>query len=214
MSLDETKSKWRKQNEELGKAIEVPFQDLVDRTAKLESRIWRGDVCQAVSATIVVTFFAIFLAKVPCPIGVQIGVGMIMLGVVVALGVTYWTRHRDAPPHPDSSLLEFSKAERRRVERRIHLLRNVNWWFIAPIMLGVGVFFTGMFVAVPELPTHIVLIFLPAFYLCVLAAAYIIYRINMDEAQKALVPFRDELSEMIESLDENTEDAGPSNSTE
>jgi hypothetical protein len=203
MNLDEFKSSWHERHDLLGKErFDAAAADVVARTAKLERAIVRRDLVEAAAAVVVVVFFGVFLWFVPVPTLMIIGVVIIMLSVVEIVAVMCWTRHRDERPNNDAPFLEFSRAELRRMERQIQLLKNVTWWYSGPMMVGCGVMMFGLLHSVPELPPLVFYGFLAAFYACFLAATFIIARINARAVETNLIPVRDELAQLVRALEE------------
>jgi hypothetical protein len=203
VNLDDFKSDWRVRHDALGKErFDAAAADVVARTAKLERAIVRRDLVEAAAAVVVLVFFGVFLWFVPVPTLMMIGVVIIMLSAVEIVAVMVWTRHRDERPNHDAPLLEFYRAELRRVQRQIQLLKNVTWWYSGPMMVGCCVMMFGLLHSVPELPSLVFYGFLAAFFACFLAATFIIARINARAVEKNLVPVRDELAELVRALDE------------
>jgi hypothetical protein len=202
MNLDDYKSNWKKQHNQLSAdRFDAATADVVARAAKLETAIRRRDLIEAVGAVFVLVFFGVFLWCVPCPVIMQAGVVIVMLGAVEIVVVMHWTRHRDDEPTNDLPLLDFCTKEIKRVDRQIRLLRNVNWWYSGPILLGCSVAFFGLLHSLPEeFPDWQFYVFLIAFNACFLAAGFIVFRGNARAVLKQLVPVREELAELVRSL--------------
>jgi hypothetical protein len=203
MNLDDFKSSWRERHDELGRnRLNVASDDIVARTATLERAIVRRDFVEAAAAVVVVAIAAAFLWFVKMPKVVALGIVIIMLGAIEVVAVMFWTRHRDARPNLDAPLVEFCSAELQRVERQIRLLKSVTWWYSAPPMIGAAVMTFGMLQAVPELSPLVRYGFLAAFCACFLAATFIIARINARAVERDLMPVRNDLAEVIRSMDD------------
>jgi len=203
MNLDDFKSSWREQHDELGRErLNVASDDIIARTAALERAIVRRDFVEAAAAVVVVAIAAAFLWFVKMPKVVMVGIVIIVLGAIEVVAVMFWTRHRDARPNLDAPLVEFCRAELQRVERQIQLLKSVTWWYSAPPMIGAAVMTFGMLQAVPELSPVLRYGFLAAFCACFLAATFIIARINARAVERDLLPVRNDLAEVIRSMDD------------
>jgi hypothetical protein len=204
MNLDDFKSSWRERHDELGReCLNVGADDIVARTSSLERGLVRRDIAEAAAALVVVIFFAAFLWFAETSALMMIGIVIIMLGAIEVVAVMFWTRHRDARPNLDAPLVEFCRAELQRVERQIQLLKSVTWWYSAPPMIGAAVMTFGMLQAVPELSPVLRYGFLAAFCACFLAATFIIARINARAVERDLLPVRDDLAEVIRSMDDS-----------
>ena len=204
MNLDDFKSDWKEQHNELAKdRFDTLDADMASHVTRFESAIRRRDLIETAAAVFVVVFFGVFLWFVPCPTIMQVGIGIIILGVIEAVAVMHWTRHRDEQPKQDLPLLDYCTAEIKRVDRQIQLLRSVNWWYSGPMLLGCCVMIYGMLSSIPELPGHIYYGFMVAFYACFLAAGYFIYRINAKAVESELVPIRNDLVELVQSREDD-----------
>jgi len=204
MNLDDFKSDWKEQHSELARdRIDALGTDMASRVTKFESVIRRRDLIETAAAVFVVVFFGVFLWFVPCPTIMQFGIGIFIVGVIEAVAVLHWTRHRDEQPEHDLPLLGFCTAEIRRVDRQIQLLRSVNWWYSGPMLLGCCVMVYGVLNAIPKLPAHIYYGFMAAFYACFLAAGYIVYRINAKAVESELVPMRNDFAELVQLLEDD-----------
>ena len=206
MNLDDFKSDWKQGHNNLSTdRFDALASNVVERTGTLEAGIRRRDLIEAAATVVVVAFFGVFLWFVPLPVIAQVGVWIIMLGAIEAVVVMFWTRHRDDKPQNDLPLLDFCTAEIKRVDRQINLFRNVTWWYSGPILLGCCVLLLGALLALPApLPAWQFYGFLAAFYACFLAVGIILHRGNFRAVNTGLIPFRDELAELVRSLTNDT----------
>ncbi len=209
MNLDDFKSDWKQRHNELAQdRFDELASEVVARTAKLEAAILRRDLLETLAAVVVVMFFGVFLWFDSVPALMKIGIVIIMLGVIEIVAVLSWTRRRDDRPSHDAPLLDYCKAEKARVDRQIQLVRNVTWWYSGPILLGCCVMMYGLLSSVPELSRLIFYGFLASFYACFLAAGIIIHRGNSRSARKDFIPIRDELAELVRSLEDGVSENG------
>lgn len=91
-------------------------------------------------------------------------------------------------------MLEFSSAEMARLDRQIRLLRNVFWWYSAPLLVGIAVFLGGVLWGVPDLPGLTSFGFHAGFFLCLALVANIIHRANQRTVNSELLPLREQLA--------------------
>ncbi len=204
MNLDNFKSDWKKQHDELARdRFDASVADIASRVTRFEAAIRRRDLIDTAAAVFAVVFLGAFLWFVHCPTVMQVGCGIMILGVIEAVTLKHWTRHRGEQPKHDLPLLDYCTAEIKRVDRQIQLSRNVNWWYSGPMLLGCFVMIYGLLGSIPELPTHIYYGFSAAFYACFLTAGYIVYRFNARAVQSELLPLRSELTELALSPEDN-----------
>jgi hypothetical protein len=201
MNLDDMRERWREHH---GKWADQHFDPLaaevVGRAERFEDQIVRRDWIETAAALLVVGFFAMALRNLEMTRLMVAGVLLIIVGAVEIVIVLFWTRLRDLPPRPDSSLAEFSQAELVRLDRQIYLLRKVTWWYTGPLLAGVALFLFGVLWSLPALPPLLWFSFVAAFSLCLLAVAYIIHRINHRAVVTELLPLRDQIAAFRESL--------------
>jgi len=76
--------------------------------------------------------------------------GVARLGSVLIVGAMVWIiyyfwRHGSGPaePEPDQSAAEFQSALIAKVDHQIRLLRNVKFWYLLPMYVGLLVFSAG-----------------------------------------------------------------------
>jgi len=214
MNLDDFKSSWKQRTDELASdQFPTLTADVFARAAQLEAVIRRRDWIEAGAAAAVLIFFGLTLGLGALPMVAKVGVVIILLSTLEIVVVLFWTRHRDARPRSDAPLLEFCTTETRRVERQIRLLRNVNWWYSGPILLGACVMTFGVLQSASVLPGLMYYGFLSAFGACFLVVAIIIHRMNARAAQITLVPMREKLAQLVRSLSETELDSDAQRST-
>jgi hypothetical protein len=103
----------------------------------------------------------------------------------------HWTRTIQQPASLDAPVREFCRIELDRLDRQIRLLRSVLWWYIAPCMIGVNIFFVGLAgLGMASLVYAIVTLLL----------GWGIYALNMRAVAKELAPRRNELASLLSQL--------------
>src|SRR4051794_11597881 len=113
------------------------------RASKFEKTILRRDLIETAAAVVVILFFGFFLYQVSLPGVAKLGLALMIAGAMEVVVVLHWTRRQERPRH-DSPLTEYCAAEIKRIDRQIWLLRNVNWWYTGPLLLGACVLVFGI----------------------------------------------------------------------
>jgi len=201
MNLDDLKANWKQQQSKLA---DDQFDEIASRVAErsswFEKTILRRDLIETAAAIFVAFGFGYPLVRhVDWPWLARLGMAIIIMGAVEIIVVMHWTRRRGGRARYDSPLTEFCAVEIARVDRQIWLLRNVSWWYSGPIILGCCVFFFGILIALPELPTWAWFVALAIFF-AFLLLGWIIYRMNQQAVHTELLPLREELADTYESL--------------
>lgn len=140
------------------------------------------------------TIAAVFVALVFLP-QLWWGSWLTRLGVVlfVAGSVLTYVRlsgaRRDAPsPDMTAPVVEMIRGRLDSVDAQIRLLESVFWWYLAPLGLGVILIFAGGVGA-----SLAALVYTAV----VVAAVFVIYRLNQRAVRLHLQPLRDELVTLL-----------------
>jgi hypothetical protein len=141
--LDDAKDAWQAADPS-GEAP-VPEERLLRRVKAeaeaFDERLRRRDRREMIAGAIVFLVFATMLLD-PSWV-VRIG-ALIVMGSSVLIG---WVLHRartaDRGAVSDRPLAEAVRAEREKVDTQIRLLENVLWWYLAPMMVGLGLVVLG-----------------------------------------------------------------------
>jgi hypothetical protein len=200
MNLDDLKSNWKQYQTKLA---EDRFDELASRvltqTSWFEKTIWRRDLLETAAAIFVAVIFGYVVVRGPdWPLLARLGMGIAALGAIEIIIVLNWTRRRGRARH-DLPLIDFCAAELARVDRQIWLLRNVNWWYTSPILLGCCTFFFGLLNSLPGLPSWARFVEV-AIYFAFLLLGWVIYGLNQQAVRDKLLPLREELADIYESL--------------
>lgn len=141
--LDDAKDAWQAADP----SGEVPVsEERLLRRVKAEAeafdeRLRRRDRREMIAAGLVFLFFATMLLD-PSWV-VRIGALIVMGSSGVVAWVLRRARGRERDPAPDRPLAERIRAEREKVDTQIRLLENVLWWYLAPMMVGLGLIVLG-----------------------------------------------------------------------
>lgn len=156
----------------------------------------------------------------------EVGVGLVMIPIWLYMGVQMalpWTwyltvpglvwivvfllvdrrRHRQPPAGPNESLRERVESSLAQVEHQIWLLRNICWWYLAPLFVPMLAFFgqVGWTVRDGGWWTVLATFLMVGFASTVMAA---VYRLNQHAVRSSLEPRRQELKTLLASLQDET----------
>ncbi len=162
------------------------------RCATLEKQVHSRDLREVLAALLVVGIFAPLWPVYRSSRVAMLGVTLIVLGAALIVYVLLAARSA-APLSLQTSVLEFSRNRLVWIDRQIHMLRTVIWWYVTPICAGVLLLTWGVtkgdgaVFGVQAVAT-----------LCV--GAVIVY-LNHWTVRNNLRPIRDDLIRLIESLE-------------
>lgn len=148
-----------------------------------------------------VACIVVFVLFAPCvfmdyPAMTRVGAVITCLAAVFIGGWMYLGKRRHRS-RPELSVDEFLGAEIAHLNYQIWLLRNVSWWYLAPVAVGFLVFVWGL----TPVSTAI---FMSAGYF---AMDRFINAINQFAVKRDLIPRRDELARVRQSLNESNDEA-------
>lgn len=197
MELNELKQVWKQQN--IDSKMEYSQSELMllinNKMLSLEKEIKSRDRLEIIACVVIVLFFGYILFTTQS-LWKQIGSATLMLsGVFIAykLKSAQITRP-DEPSQYDHSMQEHLSWELQQVRRQKKLLKNVAWWYIAPIVVGL-LFFTIGFES--GIITQVV------YMAVVLAFSAFVWHLNQRTVQKKFDPLIKEITEARDSLNES-----------
>jgi hypothetical protein len=194
MELDLLKDRWQqrgapeahwKKGEDMG--------ELRRKLGELRRTAWRRDLRETIAAVLVAALFTGVALTARQPLA-RVGS---MIIVAAALFIIVWMRvvgGRNLEPDPGLPVVEFFRRELLYLDRQIHLLRSVFWWYIAPNLVGVTLFFVGA--ARSTFATAI-------FLMTTVGLSAAVYWLNQMAARTALVPLREEVARLLLELETN-----------
>jgi hypothetical protein len=209
MNLDDLKEPWKQRHSELmDSRVEELTARVLTRASAFEKTILRRDLIETAAAMVVIVFFGLFMTQSSLPWVARLGIGLIILGAIEVVVVLHWTRRRGGRTRHDLPLIDYCAAEITRIDRQIWLLRNVNWWYTGPLLLGACVFVFGLLFPVHDVLLPISLAAFVMFCVLVLIFGWIAYRINQRAVRHELLPIREELATIFDSLRDNSPASG------
>lgn len=100
------------------------------------------DLRESIACVVVIVLFApAIFTRLPAM--TRIGACVICLAAVV-IGVSLYLGNRRYRTRPELSVDDYLGAEIAHLDYQIWLLRNVSWWYLAPLAIGFLVFVWGM----------------------------------------------------------------------
>lgn len=117
-------------------------------------------------------------------------------------------RMRFRKKHPycthSGTLSECTQSYLADVNYQIWLLKNVFWWYLLPFVLGISIFW--IWVAWMARDSVIALLFIIGCFVFLFVTYRGIYLVNQKAVAQELEPRKDELEELLNSIDNSTEE--------
>ena len=203
MNLDDLKTTWQQRHSETADGcIDELASNVVTRTSRFERSVLIRDLIETVAAIAVIVFFGYYIQQNIFSWITSPGTIIVIVAAIQLIVVMHWTRRRGGRPRYDLSLKDFCDAELARVDRQIKLIRNVNYWYTAPLLLGAAVFMFEMMFSEPDVPLLFTLSVFGVFCVILLMFGWLVYWINQRSVRKNMMPFREELWAISQSLTE------------
>ena len=171
-----------------------------EKASKLERTLFWRDVREIAAAVLALSVMGAVSWQAPGWLpkaGAVFLAGCLVYVVARLLG----PRRNDRRIREDAPLVARIETELHKVETQAELLRTVRSWYILPISIGGTIWVATLIPSVP-LPSGALL---PALGLVVLASGLIfllvgwmVEKLNEQALRRSLVPYRDELREMLE----------------
>ena len=199
MNLDDAKELWSSEPESATDPMtthtlsESEILRLVKEKAHaFDKKIWRRDLWESIAAVVVFLAFA-WMLQDPSWV-VRTGALTVMAGSVYIFWRLRRARRRHADDALDRPVAEVLRAEREKVNEQIHLLKNVLWWYIAPLALGV------LLVTIGDNGWSG---FTIGYAVVVVLGSAIIYALNQRAVRRCLHPRREELTRLLDQVEED-----------
>lgn len=198
MTFDDLPSAWQQGPQDRPMAAEdreAVVASVCRRVERLSGELDRRDLLETAAAVVVILFFGGFLLSSQNLVA-KSGAAVIVIWAIFIIVKLYRTRSVQKHSPVDAPVREFCRTEVERLDRQIQLVRSVLWWYIAPCIVAVNLFFVG----VAGLGIASVL-----YCAATLLFAAGIYVLNQRAARKSLVPVRDELANLFADLNEDSQ---------
>ena len=192
MELDALKGRWQEHGApETAWRKEESVENLRAKMAKLRRTAANRDLRETVAAVLVAVIFGWMALWVDRPLA-RIGAIIIAAGAVF---IIVWLRAiggRNIEPDADLPVREFATRELRYLDRQLALLRSTGWWYVAPNLIGLELFFLGS--GHSDVFTAVLMV--GAFLLGV-----VVYWLNQVAAREAILPLRNEVAGLLRELE-------------
>jgi hypothetical protein len=192
MELDALKGRWQERGApEPAWRKEEGVEDLRAKMAKLRRAAANRDLRETIAAVFVAVVFGWVALSVDRPLA-RAGAVIIAAGAVF---IIIWMRAiggRNIEPDADLPVREFAARELRYLDRQLALLRSTGWWYVAPNLIGIELFFLGSGRSDAFTAVSMVGAFL-------LGAT--VYWLNQMAAREAILPLRNEVAALVRELE-------------
>ncbi len=196
MELDELKHIWKQQ--EIEDEMEYSQSELMvlinNKMLSLEKEIKSRDRLEIIACAMIVLFFG-YILFTSSSMWTQIGSATLVLaGIFIAYKLkSAQIKRKDESAQYDHSMQEHLSWELQQLRRQKKLLKNVAWWYIAPIVVGLLFFTMGS-----EMGLVIQVVYMGG----VLAFSGFVWYLNQRTVKKKFEPLIKEIREAIKSLKE------------
>ncbi len=196
MDLEELKTVWQERRVEAPALTkEELMSNVMQRLERLRRDLMWRDVHESAAAIVVGAIFAVAAYFVRAPLAragalVLVGASLMVITVLAALRL----RHGREETAPDTSLAEFCRRELAHVDAQIRWTRRVAWWYIAPLLIGVNMFFWGTSHSTTAAAVYLI---------ATLALSAGIYWLNQRAVQREFLPLRRDLQQSLADLSAN-----------
>lgn len=199
MELDELKKVWKQQDSRKMNYSRSELMMLINnKMISLENEIKSRDRLEIIACTFLIIFYGIIFFTTNS-IWKQAGSITIVLS-----GFFIWyklkrTQHRsfDEDPSPDRPMKEYLVLEKKSVQHQKKILKNVAWWYIAPIGVGLCLFAWGF----DSGPTNKLL-----YMLVVVLLGGLVWWLNQRAVKRKFDPLLDEIDEAIHFMEKKPDE--------
>ena len=185
MTFDELQKTWQSQQENYKLKIEpaILLREVQRNQKSFESTIFWRDVREVGIALLCGAVFLYF--------GIKSELWPLYLLAILCLWVSVFIvvdrrKQKRNQPCPSDSLFDYANSSLGQINHQIWLLKNVLWWYVAPIGVGLIIWFGSR----SSLIDIVVVIFL----------SLGVYWLNQRAVRKELQPRKEELEELLNNL--------------
>ena len=193
MTFDDLLSTWQKSNAGSlpAEKRDVLVAHVCRQADRLGATIIRRDAIETIASIAAILFFSLAFFRFDA-LAAKTGSAIVVFGACFIIYQLHRTRTLRTPSRLDLSVHRFCETEIERLDRQIHLLRSVLWWYITPIIVGVNLVYFGIngfgFSAM-------------AYCVLTLFFAWWVHSLNQKAVARSLVPLRDNLLDLLRDMD-------------
>jgi hypothetical protein len=198
MNFEDVRKSWQSEvtRPESSGELQRLLMDAQRHFGGLERKIYWRDIREILAGVFVAGGFAAGWPIYRSSFVACLGVAIILLSVPIVVYLLI-SANRPTSTSVTTSVLEFSRQRLAWIDRQIHLLRTVVWWYVAPLFLGCTLVAWGL---TPGRRIQFgILMVLNVF------VAIVVIWLNRRAVRKDLMPVRQEMGDLIESLQPTSE---------
>ena len=201
MTFDELQKNWQSQPADPKLAIDCKLllREVKRNQRCFEAAIFWRDVREVAVAIILVAVFMYYgIRDSLWPLCL---IALLCLWVAVFM-VTDRIIQKRKQPCLSGTLFNCIKSSLAQINHQIWLLRNVLWWYLGPLGVGLMIFFSsaGISVMINENPSIGWVLFIVGCIVGTILLYWGIYWLNQRAVHKDLIPRKNELEELLNSL--------------
>ncbi len=198
MSFDELQAAWQAQSHgpRVTLDTDVLLKEVRRNQRQFETTIFWRDLREIVVAAGLTVFFLYGATRKGDLSLYLLAAGCFFVGTFMLVDRWIQRRHKPATDDPLQACIQASLGE---VNHQIWLLRNILWWYILPIAVGLGSAVVSMMWGVRDIGWPAYLMVSLYAVLCGLVC-WGVYWLNMLAVKRHLGPRREELEGLLESL--------------
>ncbi len=201
MTFDELQKTWQSQQTEPKPAIDpdLLLKEIKRNKEYFESAIFWRDVREIGAAVLLVGYFGYFGIKSNLwPLYLLAVLCLWVGGFIVADRIVQKRRQ----PCLSDSLFNCVKSSLAQINHQVWLLKNVLWWYLAPLGGGLIIWFSycGISIMISEKPSIGYLFFILACIIGTLLLYWGGYWLNQWAIRKELIPRKHELEDLLSSF--------------
>lgn len=145
MNNDPLRELWL-QSEEDEMAVDVA--ELRAQSRELDRAVERRNLVEMFAAGVVVMAFSGWAVSAPTWLG-SVGAAAVVVGVLL-VAATLLRRGAGPAVHPSGSTLDFLAQRRAQLEHQAQLLERVPFWYVGPLLPGLGILAVSTYPADPS----------------------------------------------------------------
>lgn len=195
MPLDDARSSWRSGDDAFEDAMsDRELLGLVKQKSQaFDDAIRKRDRRETIAGTVVGLFFLPFVFIMDPSWLTQVGVALVLAGIALTIWMPRRARRRSTDASLGLPLADVLRSERAKLDAQIRLLRNVLWWYIGPLAIGIVLVVLG---------TGGLSWYTLGYAVLMAVVSAVVYRLNQQAVRRRLLPRRRELTRLLHEMEE------------